>query len=259
MKIEKDFDKWSKVYDIFYSTAPKNDIFFYIDMCKKFGGPILELGTGTGRILLPISNAGYSITGLDISNGMLSKIKSKIKTNKNSYQKIELLKADMKDFKLDKRFELILIPARTLLLETNYEKQVMVLKNAAAHLTNSGRIIFDIYYPDKEMINCDPDEEFLLGVSDAQKDGSRYILTGKNRFDTINQLNFSSQYIEKVNAHGESLNKAMLPVETRYLHFGQVVEMCKMANLKIDYAYGNFNYDPITETSDDMVFVCSKT
>ena len=72
-------------------------------------------------------------------------------------------------------------------------------------------------------------------------------------------LNYSSQYIEKVNAHGESLNKAMLPVETRYLLFGQVVEMCKMANLKIDYAYGNFNYDPITETSDDMVFVCSNT
>ena len=258
MNIENNFDNWSKFYDIFYSTAPKDDIFFYIDMCNKFGGPILELGAGTGRILLPISNAGHSITGLDISAGMLSKIKSKIQTNNGNYPKIKLINADMKDFKLDKRFELILIPARTLLLETNHEKQVMVLKNAAAHLTSSGRIIFDIYYPDKEMINCDPNEEFLLGVSAAQKDENRYILTGKNRFDTVNQLNFSRQYIEKINVSGESLDKTMLTVETRYLYFEQVLEMCKISNLKVDHAYGNFSYGPITELSDDMIFVCSK-
>ena len=118
MKIKNNFNLWSEYLDIFYSTAPKNDLIFYFNFCKNFGGNILEFGAGTGRISIPIARSGMKITAIDISQNMLNQLSKKI-YGESFAKKIKLIHGDMKEIKLNERFSLVIIPARTLLLEDN--------------------------------------------------------------------------------------------------------------------------------------------
>ena len=63
-----------EIYDIQTATGwgtPQNDAAFYLEEAKISGGPVLELGCGTGRLALPLLEAGLEIHGLDASAAML--------------------------------------------------------------------------------------------------------------------------------------------------------------------------------------------
>ena len=145
-----------------------------------------------------------------------------------------------------------------MLLEDNEKDQIKVLENAKRHLKKSGRIIFDVYFPDQKMINSNKDEEFLLGVYKDIKNDFRYVMTGKNYFDKKTQINYCKQYLEKIDSSGKVVNKILLPVKTRYLYPEQVITLCEKSGLTLLNYYGDFNYGEINENSDDMVFICTK-
>ena len=72
------FDEWSDIYDSVYSYL-KEDIAFYVEEALAVGGPVLELGCGTGRVAVPMAQAGAEVVGLDSSRAMLSKASAKIR------------------------------------------------------------------------------------------------------------------------------------------------------------------------------------
>ena len=92
-----DFDLWADVYDLIYSYVRK-DIPFYTNQAIRSGGTVLELGCGTGRVSIPIAEAGVKIIGMDSSPEMLRVADSKAK--KMSVQNLSLIHGDMIDFSL---------------------------------------------------------------------------------------------------------------------------------------------------------------
>ena len=103
------FDGWSDIYDKVYAWK-SDDIQFYVDQARISGGPILELGCGTGRITIPIAMAGLEIIGLDNSGKMLETAKAKISKIPGIEKNIELIDGDMTTFSIDRQFSLIIIP-----------------------------------------------------------------------------------------------------------------------------------------------------
>ena len=59
------YEAWAEWYDIFYAAADPGDIDFYHGLCHASGGPILEIGVGTGRIALPLAEQGLQVVGID--------------------------------------------------------------------------------------------------------------------------------------------------------------------------------------------------
>ncbi|MBT6683199.1 MAG: class I SAM-dependent methyltransferase, partial [Chloroflexi bacterium] len=57
------YDAWAEWYDVFYSTAGVEDVAFYVELARASGGPVLEIGCGTGRVSLPIAAAGIDVLG----------------------------------------------------------------------------------------------------------------------------------------------------------------------------------------------------
>jgi SAM-dependent methyltransferase len=72
-------DSYSVYYDLLYENK-QEDLPFYLDAAKETGGPVCELGCGTGRIVLPLARNGFEVTGLDMSQAMLSKLQAKPST-----------------------------------------------------------------------------------------------------------------------------------------------------------------------------------
>ena len=71
-----DFDRFARFYDLDYNSF-QDDVPFYLGLAEHTGGPLLELGCGTGRLLVPLARAGFEITGVDLSEGMLQVARGK--------------------------------------------------------------------------------------------------------------------------------------------------------------------------------------
>src|ERR671922_2808375 len=96
-------------YVVPYRTRP--DINFFVEAAQASGGQVLELGCGTGRILIPTARAGVHINGLDASEGMLRVCRARLDTEPADVRRrTDLHHGDIRHFDLGRRFQLITLP-----------------------------------------------------------------------------------------------------------------------------------------------------
>lgn len=118
---------------------------FYSDFFKGFGGQVLELACGTGRLLIPLAETGLPIHGLDSSQDMLEILKRK--AAKLDIKGIELHKQLMEDFSLQTKYDAIFIAGGSFQLLTSSESALKSLKCVLDHLADNGFFLVDIFIP----------------------------------------------------------------------------------------------------------------
>jgi SAM-dependent methyltransferase len=99
---------FAQLYHLHHSRHPE-DLPFWTRLALETGGPVLELGCGTGRVLLPLSRAGLTVFGMDRDPDMLDVLKSAAGTNSGAY----FWQGDFTAFCLAQRFPLIILPCNT--------------------------------------------------------------------------------------------------------------------------------------------------
>jgi len=132
-------------YDAIYAVlrAGSRDVAFYRELARESGGPVLELGCGTGRILLPIAQDGIACVGVDASRAMLDVLRAK-----GPPPHVELVEATMESFDLGAgRFPLVTIPFRAFSHLLDVEAQLAALANVRRHLKPGGRLALDVFDP----------------------------------------------------------------------------------------------------------------
>lgn len=135
----------SEVYDIDkYIGRSFGEVEFYSERLNSCTGPILEPGVGTGRILIPLLEKGLKVDGFDVSDEML---KICHRNCKKRGLNPRLFKGQMELFSSDVNYESIIVPTGTFLLLHRREDSIKALKNFHHHLSDSGRLILDIYLP----------------------------------------------------------------------------------------------------------------
>jgi len=137
------YDNIARLYDP-WSRSVVEDIAFYVEEATRSGGPVLELGVGTGRIAVPVAASGIDVVGIDLSAGMLEVARERAEL---AAVPVDLRQGDMRDPPVDGVFQLVLIPFRSLLhMETDADRRA-ALRAAARHLAPEGRLIFDVFAP----------------------------------------------------------------------------------------------------------------
>ena len=100
-------------YDLYFTGLP-GDVEFYIDAALSAGGNVLELGCGTGRILLPIARSGIDVTGLDLNSDLLEILFKKLRSETEDVgSRVNIIEADFSEFSIGQCFDLIIIPYRS--------------------------------------------------------------------------------------------------------------------------------------------------
>src|SRR3954452_15685819 len=115
------YDAIARVYDP-WSVSVTEDVPFYLAEAERSGGPVLELGVGTGRIAVPIAAAGIEVIGVDLSAGMLEVARERAEL---AGVQIDLRQGDMRDPPVQGQFPLVLCPFRSLLhMETDEDRRL---------------------------------------------------------------------------------------------------------------------------------------
>jgi SAM-dependent methyltransferase len=144
------YDPIARLYDL-WSTAVVEDISFYVDEALASGGPVVELGVGTGRIAIPTAAAGVQVIGVDSSAGMLEVCAEQAR-RAGVAERLDLRLGDLRRPPVEERVPLVTCPFRAYLHLSSDSERLEALSAARNLLIPGGRLIFDVFAPSNEDI-----------------------------------------------------------------------------------------------------------
>jgi len=144
------YDAIARLYDP-WSASVVEDVAFYMEEALHAGSPIVELGVGTGRIAVPIAQAGISVIGIDSSKGMLDVCGERARTARVE-RLIDLRLGDLREPPVSERVALVICPFRAYLHLESEADRLRALRAARDLLVPRGRLVFDVFAPGAEDI-----------------------------------------------------------------------------------------------------------
>ncbi len=245
----EEYDQWASVYDAIYGEHTP-DISFYVKEAKKAHGPVLELACGTGRILLPMLKAGIEAHGVDISGKMLGVLKRKASSLD---LKPSVYLADMRTFKLKKKFSLIIVPFRSFLHLITIEDQLKTLKNIRSHLAPNGKLILNFFYPSPEVMVMNYGKERKL--KGFKLNGRKTEYADRTDYeDEIDQI----ICFEKTLKRGGKLIFRSGPIRVAYIYKREFELLLRLSGYSKYKLYGGFNNELLQSQKQEMVWIVAK-
>lgn len=246
----------AKYYDAAYAAKPELDDFaFYLELAKRARGPVLEIGCGTGRVLLPLAREGVIMHGVDNSGPMLRVLEDKLRQEPAEVrERVRLSAGDMREFRLAEKFELVILPFRPLQHMYTVEDQVRALRTAQFHLSETGRLAFDVFFPKFEA-QAGSGEEFL-DLEWAEPESSRvvrrYFRMGS--VDKVQQI-LSGTFTYRTFEGERLVQEEVEPLKMSYYTYPQMRALFLLAGLEVVEEYGSFAKAPLDENAKEMIFV----
>lgn len=232
---------------------------WYLKYASCSGGPVLELACGSGRLLIPIAQAGYRIDGVDNSEAMLNRLRAKLESlDENTKKRIRLFQQDMREFRTSRQYRMITIAYNSLQELETKEKITGCLQRVFDSLTKGGYflllvsktdlssfkdgkvIVFD--WMDKPVVN----EELRLSV------GSKlvsYLDTDRNR--TIDKRTY------RIARSGGTSETISFITNKPIIDTHEYIEMLKQVGFTVQVASG-YEEQPENNSRKELCFICRK-
>lgn len=242
----------ARFYDAVYEKIPhlNEGIDFYLNEINNTNGKVLEAGVGTGRIFVPALNSGADIYGIDYSENMLAKLKEKIPQNEQCRVTVN----DIRDFKIDQNFSLVISPFRVFQHLLTIEDQLNALNAVYDHLEPGGKLIFDMFNPDLRRITNPVDN--LLEFDGEYESGRKLQRYASIQYDTINQmLDLTFKFVWDENGT-EKTDTFSTPL--RYFFRYELENLIGRTKFKLENIYGSFNKDELNNNSKELIVICRK-
>jgi SAM-dependent methyltransferase len=242
-----------------YSDRP--DVAFFVELARECGGPVLELGSGTGRVLLPTARAGAEIVGLDLSPWMLDACRRKLAGEAEDVRaRVRLVQEDMTDFHLDGTFPLVTIPFRAFQHLITVEEQRKCLECVRAHLAPGGTLVLDLFNPsmpalvDEERMNEWGDEpEFVM--PDGRKVLRRFRVVDRDWNRQVQDVEMV-YYVEHPEGRKERLVHSF---PMRYLFRYEAEHLLERCGFAVETVYAGYAKEPFGSVyPGDLVFLARK-
>ena len=249
------------LYDHVVPYRDRQDVSFFVEAARESGGPVLEVGCGTGRVLIPTARAGLEIVGLDLSPHMLGGCREHLRTEpKEVRARVKLIEADMRHFELNQTFALATIPFRPFQHLTTVQDQMACLKSIHRHLNDDGRLILDIFNPSLEALVDDnlgqeigSEPEFI--TPDGRKVQRRHSAVSRDRFNQVNQIELI-YYVTHPDGREERLVHAF---PMRYLFRFEAEHLLARCGFQVEHLYADYDKTPYGEKyPGELIFVARK-
>jgi SAM-dependent methyltransferase len=258
-------DEYATIADLYDYVAPyrdRGDIAFFVDAAVTAGGQVLEVGCGTGRVLIPTARTGIDIVGLDLSGQMLATCRERLLREPAAVQeKATLVHADMRHFDLGRRFALATIPFRPFQHLLTVDDQLSCLGAIRQHLVDGGVLIFDIFNPSLDALANQPigqetdagEPEFTM--PDGRRVTRSFKIVATDRFSQINDIELLYN-VTYPDGHQATLVHAF---RMRYLFRYEAEHLLARAGFVVDRLYGGYDRSEYGATyPGDLVFVARK-
>ncbi|VAW78079.1 hypothetical protein MNBD_GAMMA15-1113 [hydrothermal vent metagenome] len=236
-------------YDLLAQMTAPDDVPFYCALLKDRPGPVLELGCGTGRVLLELARTGVEAVGIDLSAAMIERARERaIAENLN----ITLALADLRNFDLGQTFELVLMPFNVLNHLLDDDSLQRTFNTIARHMTPESRLVVDTFQPSPDFLTNEPEKRRkILRYLDpySQKEVE---LFEENHYEPAAQLN---RIVWSYTIDG--VEDARLDELTmRLFHPREIDAWLERSGFRIENKFGDYDGRPFDARSPKQLMIC---
>jgi SAM-dependent methyltransferase len=252
----RQYDQLASLYDLVHADI-RDDIPFYVALAAETGGPVLELGCGSGRTLVPLAEAGYDIVGLDSSEEMLERARMRLERS-SAADHARLVHADMTHFEFGATFPLITVPFHTWMHLTTGEAQLAALASIRRHLRPGGRLVIHLPAP-ATIVEAEHDGALVLenSLSDPET-GETVLQFSSTQLDEEAQLYYVTWIYDRIATDG-TMRRLVVPMTLHYLFPHQADLMLQRAGLQVVAMWGDYDRSLYTAESEHLIIVAEKT
>jgi len=232
--------------DIFYDTSYKNktDRNFYRQCMQRYPHDnVLEIGSGTGRILFDIAKSGTKIDGIEPNYSRFCIAKEKLKKSADNIKNnVGLYNCDLEHFATLHKYSMIIMPFRVLQEFASADEQEQALKKLKTFLKPGGLLIFDVINPNVKMLSLKPSAHKIMKTKQYQKGGKTFVKESVlKKIDVKNQIMSCEQvYYFTEGANTKKVFK--YKYKSRYLFYAELVNLVRFLNYQIVDVFGSFTF-----------------
>jgi SAM-dependent methyltransferase len=227
----------------------KGDVAFYLGLAGEATGPVLELGCGNGRVLLPLARAGHDMTGLDLSRPMLDVLGDRLaREPRDVRDRVSLTAGDMCEFELGRRFGLIIIAFRSFQMLLTPEQEQRCLAAVRRHLLPEGRLVIDIFDPLLDLLVADhraaiPSLPFRSGVHPQSGNEVRVEVLGGTNDRVAQTFEETWRFIE-IARDGTTLRTEEEVLRMRWIYRWEMRYLLEREGFSVEAEYSDFEASP---------------
>lgn len=247
-----DFELFTHYYDLDQGDYTE-DIPFYLDLARQCGSPILELGCGTGRVVIPLAEAGYSVTGVEIAPGMLERAREKV-TRAGIDERVTLVEGDIRSLALSGHFQLGICALNTLMHVPSLAGQLSVLQSARKLIRSGGRLAVALPNPH---VSALPEQQTPLLLEKEMVDprtGHQILKLFSQRVDLSTQISDITLIYDEID-HDGRVHRTLVPMQMRWLYPYEARLLLEIAGFAVDNIYGSYDLEPFHAESEHMILV----
>jgi SAM-dependent methyltransferase len=227
------YDPIARLYDP-WSASVVEDVSFYLERARRSGGPVVELGVGTGRIAIPLAADGIEVIGVDSSEGMLAVARERAEL---AGVEVDVRYGDLREPPVEGPVPLVLAPFRSMLhMETDADRRAAV---RAVHrlVEPDGRFVFDVFTPGRE---------------DIAETHGRWLEREPGIFERADWDERTRTLILRVRSEGVETELSLA-----WISVGEWRELLGAEGFVVEGLYGWFDETPWAG-HEDAIFVCRR-
>lgn len=246
---EAHYARIAELYDAFVKTD--YDVLFFIQEARAADAEVLELMAGTGRLTIPLIEAGIPMTCLDFSAEMLAVLRRKL-TERGL--RAEIHQRNVCDFELGRQFKLIILPFQAFPELTDVEDQRRALQRIRQHLRPDGQFICTLHNPPVRLKYVD--HQLRLAVREERAEGGHLLVWLLQQHHPATQVVEVLEFFEEYNAEGLLISKRYSALQFHLLEKARFEQLFTEAGLEVVALYGDYQKNPFMEaTSPFMIWV----
>jgi ubiquinone/menaquinone biosynthesis C-methylase UbiE len=226
-------------------------------LADRFGGPVLDVGCGTGRITLHLAEQGLDMVGVDSSESMLARARERAAQQGGTGAQIEWVSGDMREIDLKREFGLAIFSFSGFMHLLEHAEQIKTLRRIAMHLQPGGGVAIDVANP-VPIFRADNTNSLVVErlFIDAET-GQTVMQQTLASFDAISQIMSLTWVYDRIGEDG-LVHRALVPQRVRYSLSSEMRLLLQMAGFEQIELYGDYEFNAYEEDSPRLFVVATK-
>lgn len=242
------FEAVARYYDLDYDAVDE-DLPLYRCLVQAADGPVLEVGCGTGRVLPALASRGARVIGLDLAAAMLVRARARL-----GGRTVDLVRGDARALPVRGPFRLIVIAADSFMHFASPAEQVRVLRQLAAVLAPSGRLVIDLTNPAVPGFIEDDGQMVLAWTRPDPETGRPVTKWVARHVDPATQVQ-DVQFFYDALGPDATVRRTWVPFALRYCYRYELELLWERCGLAIEAIYGGYDLEPFGADSSRLILI----
>jgi len=253
---ESFYEPIARFYDA-ENAEMTEDLALYSALLAEHGGPLLDAGCGTGRVMLHLAAEGARVVGIDRSPAMLERSRRKLASQPHLKRRVTLVEGDVLDATLPGPFKLILMTYNGFLQFTTQAGQLAALRRFAALLADDGLLVLDLPNAGEAFAAQDDGTLVLERTFTEPESGHLVMQQSVSALDRVTQRLHITWIYDEILDDG-TVQRTLAPLVLRYILPGEMDLMLAAAGLRRVQYFGEYDQEPFVDGCSRMIVLAAK-